>query len=459
MIGYNTISRGAAASLYAAALFVLAHHLPRQQFAANLAAYAVCFAAYLWLANDKQQSSFGKLSWIVWFGIGLRGIAVSAFPQLSDDIYRFIWDGHLLKAGINPFLYTPTEWLSQQKIFYQGVPTSALDLTPDLNRHLYQKLNSPDAYTVYPPLAQLSFWLGTTLFPQSWYGSALVIKSFVLAAELGTLWVLPRLLRRWQLPEWTFALYWLNPLLILEGCGNAHHEPVVLFFLFLMLWLASQGRWLAAGLAATGSIIAKLLPLMFMPFLIRRWGWKRAMLFFGTVGMGLLLCFAPLLDAAFWANIGSSLQLYMRQFEFNGSLYRLFRWLGYRYTGYNPIRWIGPLLAVATLLCILLYAWREKRPGWQNLPHAMLFAVMIYLLHSPTVHPWYTLLPLGLCILTPFRFPIVWSGLVFLTYATYRTPAYIEPLWLETIEYALVLGYLAWELWRNWRKPMVLAEG
>jgi len=113
------------------------------------------------------------------------------------------------------------------------------------------------------------------------------------------------------------------------------------------------------------AIATKLLPLMFLPFFIRRLG---------------------LFSSVFLSNIGSSIGLYFQRFEFNGSIYYLFRWLGQQVSGYNQIRLLGPLL---------------------------------------------------------HRYPLVWSFMILLTYVNYINPVFVENLWVVGLEY-VVVGIFVW---------------
>ncbi|MEK7255452.1 MAG: hypothetical protein AAB316_11950, partial [Bacteroidota bacterium] len=82
------------------------------------------------------------------------------------------------------------------------------------------------------------------------------------------------------------------------------------------------------------------------------------------------------------------------------------------------------------------------------LPETCLFAFCIYLACTTTLHPWYLALPVLLCIFTRWRFPIVWSGMIFLTYVNYSYSPYRENLCVVALEYAVVAGWLIFE-WRQ----------
>ncbi len=449
-----------AGGILLAAVLGLGYGPGQPEFAGILAFYLPAFAVYMWvLARPKQFS----LRFVLGTAVLLRLLLAPAMPQLSDDVYRFIWDGRLLVNGINPFAHLPS--------YYLELP----DAPTGISQELYRRLNSQEYFTVYPPLAQGVFASAAALFPKSIYGSAMVMKGFLLACELGTVFLMPKLLRRFGLEAKRSAVYLLNPLVLLEVMGNLHFEGVMICFLSLSLWWLYERRvgWSAAAMAL--SIAAKLLPLMFLPFLFRRLGWRKSLAYFAALGAGLMLLFAPLLGEAFFSGFSSSLELYFRRFEFNASIYYVLRWIGYQYSGYNHIAVIGPALALCTFFGIVLAALLEKRmfppaePGPYGgsvgggrraapyrtnallsanaLPLLFLYAITLYLLFTPTVHPWYLCLPLFCCAFTRFRFPLVWSGLIVLTYINYSYEPYWENLWVVAFEYILVGGSFLYE-WR-----------
>lgn len=396
--------------------------------------YSLFFGIYFWLI--KPERVVDLKFWLI-VALGLRLILVFSFPHLSDDIYRFVWDGRLWLAGHNPFDHLPS-WYIEQGIDIKG-----------LSPALFEQLNSPDYYTIYPPVAQLTFVISSWLTPNSIWGAAIVMKIFLLLADIGSIALLIRLLNHWKIPIKRVLWYALNPLLIVEIMGNLHFEGVMVFFLLLALWLLVQKKFLWSATAMALTIAAKLLPLMFLPFLIKRLGWKQSFYYFITLGLVLIACWVPLFSADFIHNFGNSLDLYYQRFEFNGSFYYLLRWWGYIINGNNLIVFIGPLLAVIVLAVILIRAFRENGNEWSNLPNLWLFAISFYLAYATTVHPWYVALPIVLCLFTNWRWPLVWSGLIWLTYINYSYGEYHENLWVVAFEYLAVMGYGFWEVKKN----------
>lgn len=419
----------------AAGVVYLGFFVDRQDFAALSTAFTVAFIGYGILIYRYSGSNLRSA---IGLGLLLRVALVLSFPELSDDVYRFIWDGRLWVAGMNPFAELP--------IYYLQAGHAVAGLDADL----FGRLNSPEYYTIYPPLAQLTFTVAAWLSPNSYYGSAVIIKMFLLAAEVGTLLALLRLTRRFSLPEGRVLLYWLNPLIIIEVVGNLHFEGMMACFLLWGLYFLARSRYATAGGLLALSIASKLLPLMLLPFLLRRLWRRQFWRFFLSCGLVSGLLFAPLLlGSDLLGAYAGSLDLYFRRFEFNASLYYLLRAYGFYEVGWNRIADYGPLLARVAGAVILILALVDERTDWRSLPGRWLGAFAVYLLCATTVHPWYLGVPLALCGLTRWRYPLIWSYLITFTYASYASEPYRENLWLVGVEYGLLFAYLAYE----YRRP------
>ncbi|MCX2741090.1 glycosyltransferase family 87 protein [Pontibacter anaerobius] len=421
----------AALAVSAAAYAALAYATPRSNFTQLLLLYAVVFVAYLYVTNQRFNLWHGIVA-----AIFFRLIFLFATPALSDDYFRFVWDGRLLAAGQNPYLYLPQYFMQPEA-----------PLVPGLTQELFAQLNSQGYYSVYPPVSQAVFWLAALPSPQSVTGSVVVMRLILLLAEAGSVLLLWRLLRKMALPEKHVLLYALNPLVILELVGNLHFEALMIFFLLLALYQLFYHRLVWSGFAFGLAIGTKLLPLMFLPFVLRRLGWRQFILYGTVVLITVVAQFAPLINQDVLQHIFQSLDLYFQRFEFNASVYYLLRWLGFRLAGYNLISILGPLLSLVTLVTILSMASVKKLGSVRRLAGYMAAALTVYLLLSTTVHPWYLSTLLALTVMSHFRFAITWSGLAMLSYAAYRTPTYHEDLLLVTLEYTMVLLWLMVELY------------
>lgn len=417
-----------------------------------------CCAFYLAFAYDLERTDFFKLltlcvglfflSWkffqmqrynwkiLLAAAVIFRLLFLFAIPNLSQDFYRFLWDGRLLLEGINPYLMTPAEYFSSGNIPFLGA------------QELYEGMGSLSAGnpTNYPPLNQFFFALAALFGGNSILASVVWLRIFIIAADIGIFYFGIKLLKNLNLPESNIFLYLLNPLVIMELTGNLHFEGVMLFFFLAALYFLRCQKWLFSALFFSCSIAVKLIPLIFLPLLFRRLGWNRSLGYYAATGIILLLFFLPFLSGVFAENFFSSINLWFQKFEFNASIYYLVRWIGYQVEGYNIIQWAGPSLAAAVFIAALALASLKKNAEMKGLFTTTMFAMVIYLLLATTVHPWYLATPLLLSVFTRYKFVQVWSLMVVLSYFAYSQPDYEENLWLVAFEYLGVFGVMVYEV-------------
>ncbi len=433
------------------AYFGLLYVTPRTEWEWLLGLFGILFLLYaiqlhvLRLSSskriDKTAASLPIRDLLI-AGVLVRIFAYAALPELTDDYFRFIWDGRLWHQGINPFAALPESYMQDSK------QAEAMGLTQEL----FEGLNSPRFYTIYPPVLQAIFWLATAIFPKSIYGSVLVMKAFGLLAELASLYLLDRLLKRFQLPRHYLALYALNPLVVVELSGSLHFEALMIAFVLGSIYLLSSSQpqaWWQSALLFGLAVATKLLPLMFLPLMIRRLGWVKA-IGYGAIAMGLTaLMFLPIFDLETLTNLSQSIDLYFHRFEFNASLYYVIRWLGFEFYGRNVIKSVGTWLALAAMLSILIYVWLERKPSFHNLSNGMLWTSALYLLCATVVHPWYGTPLIAWATLGKYRWPILWSALLPLSYFTYRSLDYTEDLGLVALAYIPSILFLVYEVWKK----------
>ena len=424
----------------------LAYGASQNEFGKIVSILLPQFVLYF-LTLKYAQRKPGSLVFFIAVAMAMRVVLLFAEPYLSNDVYRFIWDGRLLVQGYNPFDHLPQYYLDLQP----GIP--------GIDQQLFEAFDSKNTYTVYPPLAQLQFGTAVCLFPQNAYGATVVMKLWLLLYEAGTLFLLPKLLQSLGLSPSRSLIYSLNPLIVHEIAGNLHFEGAMVFFLVLAVWLLLKRKKLVwPALAFAASICSKLLTLLFLPFFLKRMGLRRSMLFYVLTAALTVLMFVPVLNSEFLLHFADSLNLYFQKLEYNASFYYLFRWVGFQLSGYNQIAFIGPLLALMAGVSILWLAFSNKNKGGKvvdaGLLELWLWSICIYLFSTTTLHPWYLALPLVLCVFTRWRFPIVWSFMIMLTYVNYSYEPYRENLWVVALEYFTVVMAILTEL-RSERKKIL----
>ena len=410
--------------LLAGALLFLAQ-VPRGNFGLTVLLFSLAFGGMLGsylLAGE--QVNFKRL---LLLGIVLRGCLFFFEPNWSEDGVRFLWDGELLRHGHNPYGLTPTQVLEQQG---QG---------SGLSDQLFQDLNSPNYYSVYPPLNQAFFWFGALIAQGSVDQGYLAMRCMLLLGEIVVFYLLWGLLVRFQLPGKQILLYWFNPLVILEVVGNLHFEGFVLMFLLASLGSLSRQKLGLSGIFWGLAVGMKLLPFLLAPAFLFWKGVRTSLQFWGMAAVVLVLAFFPLVYCNSWENFFQSLQLYQGKFEFNASLYYLFRALGYPLAGYNTIGVLTKIGMGITLCGAVWLSWKRSTVTFFELPSVWVQLYLLYFLLQPVVHPWYLLPGLGLSILSRQWTFLLWSfGAIFSYQAYSQNPVQEQALFLG-LEYGLVL--------------------
>ena len=429
--------------LTGAAYWALAYATPRAHFSQLTLLFAVAGAAYAWLLHTRLP-----LRWGLGAALAFRLLWLPATPALSDDFYRFRWDGLLVSHGHNPFAETPALLLHHPPADSATLPMREL-------RQLLPHLNSPRYYSVYPPVCQALYGAAAGLFPASQTGFLLVVRGALLLADAGAaallLWLLP--LAGW--PARRALAYLLHPMAIVEVAGNVHMEGVAAFFLLLTgALLVRRGTRLAAGALAL-AVATKLLPLLALPLLARQLRRRHFRWLLGGLVGSLGLLFLPFLSWSLLLHIGLSLDLYFQNFEFNASVFYLLRALGQRLVGYDLVGTLGPLLGAGAICLAFRLARGVGRRGLAAVPQLLMLTLSGYFALATIVHPWYLVPLVALSCFSPWRYARVWAGLVVLSYSAYRTTAYTESGWLIALEYG---GTLAWAAWEYYQGPPVLAD-
>jgi alpha-1,6-mannosyltransferase len=401
----------------------IGYYVQRADFTALLGGFAAFFALYA-VSLFSGSTDQPKYKWYIALGIGLRVLLLWSIPNLSDDVFRFLWDGRLLAHGIHPFAYTPEAVLQR------------LPALPGLSLDLYGKLNSPQYYSVYPPVCQALFWVAAKLSPWSIGGGVFVLKLFLLGCEIGTIGLLYK-----HISIRNAALYALNPLVIFEISGNCHFEGAMIFFMLAGILALRQKKVLGSACYFALATASKLLPILLVPVIWRYLGWKRGTLFTLYFGLICVALFLPLLDVKILLNMASSLDLYFQQFQFNASVYYLVRAVGFWKYGWDIGEFLGPGLALATIAGVLCISYFTRLENTRivsrlDLSDALLAAVMLYLTFATTVHPWYITVPFALSLLTGWSTPILWTSLAILSYSHYLGGVYLEKYGFVALEYS-----------------------
>ncbi|MEN8899352.1 MAG: glycosyltransferase 87 family protein [Nonlabens sp.] len=443
-------------SLISIVLYAVFFSLPRKQFSEILLVYSLLFLGlyffYKFTVSAFQQNfRFFPYKWSTRFfesdsllfifiaGLSFRLTLLTYTPNLSQDFFRFIWDGHQLLNGFNPYLYLPDNVIKND---FSHIPNATL-------LHANMGALSSSNYTNYPPFNQLLFAIAAFLGGKSITATIIWMRILVIAAEIGIFIYGIKLLQLLGKPPYLILLYFLNPFVIIELTGNLHFEGVMAFLMLLSVYFLLKSNYIKGALFLGYGILLKLLPVIALPLLIRRLWCRKAIVFYLVVSVVVISGFLPFFSVELMDKYSNSVGLWFGNFEFNASVYYIVRAIGYEITGYNIIETAGKVLPIITFLIIISISLFRKNELPEVLITSILFSYFVYLILSTTVHPWYLTIPLLFSVFTKYRFMLVWSCTVFLSYYTYSNSAFQENPWLIGVEYLIVLGYLLFEVFKK----------
>jgi len=354
----------------------LRHAIP--QF---LAIYFLAFLVYLWAVGQVLRAGPAaeqRLLWvIVLFAVAFRAAMFFSEPTLSDDIFRYVWDGRVLNHGINPYRYAP----------------SAADLAP-LRDSLYTHINNRDVGTPYAPLTLAVFGLF-----QHIGDSVHVFKLGFIIADCLIMLVLLRLFEHTGTPRVNLLVYAWNPLVVVEVAGSGHSDPLAVLLLLIAIYtaMANHPRTATAGL--TLAILGKYFTIAVVPLFWRNFRGGAWIL----IPAGLVAAFAAFSPSVEYHVL--SLATVFQDWRFNDSLFALIYWA----TGSLPIT---RFVVVAGFLALVVAVMRLDWP----LPRAVMTVLGGMFLLTSTFEPWYMLWIVPFLCLYPNRAWLLLTGLIMLSY-------------------------------------------
>jgi hypothetical protein len=345
--------------------------------------YAI--AAWLVLRGGADGAGSGRaLATILIVGVAMRCLLLPGTP-VSNDLFRYIWDGRVQAAGFNPYLYIPSD------AALSGLRDSAI--YPNMNRADY-------AQAIYPPTAQIVFYLITRISE-----APIAMKAAMVAFEGLAVWAMLQLLALRGLPRSRILLYAWHPLPLWEFARSGHVDIVAIAFLLLAFLATERRSPILAGVALGAGALVKYFHVVTGPALYKRWDWRLPLVFVVTVAA----LYLPYIGAGakvfgflggymseegldrgsgifWWQLIGAFVSLPQQAFSF--------------YLGAGA-------LVMAVLALVVVF--RPQRPD-ADLAGAMLLAVAFTLLLAPH-YAWY------FAWLVPFLcfYPVV--GVIYLTCA------------------------------------------
>jgi hypothetical protein len=350
---------------------ILGHH---DRLLAEILLWWVAWAVAI--ACLRRTGARQVLLVVVLGAVALRLAAITAVVPLSDDLYRYAWDGRVQASGTDPYRYPPTApdlaGLRDDWLFPDDEECAERDRNPGCTI-----INRPQVRTIYPPVAQGWFLAGHVLGASQL--EDLGWQLFALVADVATMVLLWRLLLRFERdPRWV-AVYAWSPVAVLEAVQNGHVDGLATLLVLAAVGLAGRrAAWSGAALGA--ATMVKLYPALLLPVLLGRRPVRVATAFVAVC----VVSYVPHLLAVGWDVIGY-LPGYLQEEDYgSGDRYLLLRPLGL--TGL-PATVVAGALGLIVLGVVL--RWVRREPD-DVAPAALLLLGAALLLATP-VQPWYGL--------------------------------------------------------------------
>ncbi len=393
-------------AVYIALLFVGDWHTHIPIF---LVLYFSAFAVYLYfvikISRGSQDAASSTTKIILAASFIFRLTIFWSTPSLSGDIYRYVWDGRVQNAGLNPYGHPPE---SPELAFLRDAQ--------------YEKINHKDFSTPYPPAAEMYFRILAKIST-----NLLVFKFGIAIFDFLLILVLYKLLQLEKRDTSLLLVYAWHPLPILDFCGAGHLDIIAMCLLMLTIWLVQRGLPATSGATMALGTLTKFLPAFSLPWLIRKGSWKMVL-----AGLAVTVALTLHYYTPDYRMI-SGLSTFYQKWWFNDSIFRFL----YDFFGAETARYIGG----AVTLLMLAFCWFKKYSVYRS----MLIVYGTILIFSPVVHPWYVCWVIPLLVFHENAAWLFFSGWVAISYIVW----YVYPVgewkhdnWLMILVYAPLYAML-----------------
>jgi alpha-1,6-mannosyltransferase len=398
----------------------------------------VLIASVLYIAASflmiRTQPSHSTLLVVLVFAVLFRLSLLFTPPYLSDDIYRYVWDGRVQAAGVNPYRYAPSD--------------PALEHLRD--DKIYPRINHNYAPTIYPPVAE-AIWFLTTRVSESvtW------MKITVVLFEGIAIWAILQLLGLLGLPRHRILIYAWHPLTVWEFAGSGHLDAIAIAFIALALLSHVRKAEAASGLTLACAGLVKLFPAVLLPALYKRRDWKMPLVF----ALAIILAYLPYLGVGARGVIGFLPGYAQERGMFSGEQFFILA----------AIRRLPPGFRVPTgafivfaILILAIVVWRslarQTDTHDRTLINCLIIACTFTVLIAPHFSWYFAWLVPFLCFVpsVPVIYLTLSSFLLYLTWLYWADDPVFKIKVAMFVPFFLLLGF---SLWKRWAKLGISVRG
>lgn len=348
--------------------------------------YTIIFALYLFAVIKVKYLSPGRRNLIVIFSASLifRLILLPGIPIHENDIYRYIWEGKVFAAGINPYKYPPVQASVMPSSADEKQDFKTLKAIRDADPGSYRRISYKDVPAVYPPLTQTVFALSALLAP----GALWFMKALFVMLDMGVIIFIYLILTRLRQNPLYIIIYSWNPLVLKEFANSGHYDALAVFFVMAFVYFLIREKYTFSSVLLGLGILSKFYPLIFAPLFLLK---KK----YGAFLTSLAVAAAGYAPFFFWGNTGpmtvfKGLGTYARHWSVNGFIFELISSILLLFREHPEI--ISKIICGSIFTAVWIYLFFKK----QDIIEKMFRSLTALFLLSPVGDPWY------LCWVMPF---------------------------------------------------------
>ncbi|MFQ5952721.1 MAG: hypothetical protein ACE5JK_04875 [Candidatus Omnitrophota bacterium] len=327
-------------------------------------AFFLYFGVSLKLLNARNTRNAFII--IAFFSILFRLILLPSVPVHENDFYRYLWDGKVFKSGINPYKYAPGDLEHPVGGFTpaEEKELAGLQKLREQNPVYFDRIGHRWAPTIYPPSAQLVFYLSSLIKTDS----VIMMKLVFVLFDILTFFLIARILALIGMNPVFSVIYGWSPLVVKEIANSAHYDSVPIFFMLLAIYLIIRSRLFAGAVTMAAAALAKFFPLFLVPVYARRLKVKN-LFFFASV---FILAYIPffLWDSTGIKKVFEGLRIYSQMWSYNGSIFVVIESIALWITGNSEAALVTSKLLVTLAMVILIFYLATRRaPGELDIIH------------------------------------------------------------------------------------------
>ncbi|MDH4129666.1 MAG: hypothetical protein OEV44_12975 [Spirochaetota bacterium] len=410
-----------------------------EALSANIPQFLIYFFAafisyFLAIYNLKKKNQYSetkgrkKILILIFLTILMRVpfFLSDPLPSLSDDIYRYWWDGKVQYNGNNPFEYPPIQ-NPQELLTSNNIDDYAL----------YGEINHPEIPTIYAPFMQTIFYAAYSIHP-----SVMSFKIIFALFDLLTIVFIILWLKKIYIPKSSFIIYAWNPLLLIEFYHNSHSDSLLCLLIVLVLYLYNASKKELSIITLSFLTLTKYFAIIFLPFYYKKVSFRYFIIYFIIIISFYIYYFDK--------NLFIGLFTYSRDWEYNSFLYKglsYFFNFSYRFFSHDIIipdflKQVPKLILGIIFLWIYWKKWKEVLNDDSLFVKNFYYVIGCLLLFSPVFHPWYISYILPILVIYYSKSWIIFSGLISLSYITLIGYNKLDPTtWQENI-YVVFIEYI-----------------